>query len=174
MLLGLKQWQKRAQATWMQAGEHEITGRPSITVSNSWFNQSAMSTVLRSACWNGARLSKKQWRTSSAVAWELWICQSPYREASPESSRKVIQPSRLPHQAGQVIALIKVRESLAPGSCSWGLMEGGSLDSQTWEEQLYWGMSLPHFLKHRQMASARADSSPKDLIEKTNDMMTTY
>lgn len=35
MLLGLKRWQKGAQARWKQAMDREITGRPSITISNS-------------------------------------------------------------------------------------------------------------------------------------------
>lgn len=35
----------------------EISGRPSITVSNLWFNQSAMSSEARPACCAGVRLS---------------------------------------------------------------------------------------------------------------------
>lgn len=52
------------------------------------------------------------------------------------------------HQARQVIALIKVKEK-PPGSSSWGLIEGGSLSSQTWQKWPHLGLTLWCFLKHQ-------------------------
>lgn len=57
MIQGLKRWQKVAQARWKRAMDCEITGGPSITISNSRFNQSVMSSEVRPAGCAGARLS---------------------------------------------------------------------------------------------------------------------
>lgn len=115
----------------------EISGRPSITVSNLWFNQSAMSSEARPACCAGVRLShqplapKKQIRsTTVAAASKYWKARTT-KEETQMASPKVMPPyaSQPPGGAGHCF---NQSEEEAPGNSSSGLMEGISLNSQTW------------------------------------------
>lgn len=114
-------WQQGAQTRWKQAMDREISGRPSITISNSWFNQSAVSSEARPACCAGARLSHQPpvpQETNTGEQQQMLPESTKRLGAAKVCGGKLLKrrhprwgsPTPLTHPAGQVIALIKVKE----------------------------------------------------------------
>ncbi len=130
-------WQQGAQTRWKEAMDREISGRPSITMSNSWFDQSVMSSEVRPASCAGARLSHQPpvpHETNTGEQQQLLPesteslgCQSLQQEASQELSAKVRSPYP-PCPPGGAGHCFNQRDGEAQGSCCWGLMQGSSPD----------------------------------------------
>lgn len=144
MLQRLKTWQQGSLTRWKRAMDHEISGRPTITISNLWFNQSGMSSETCPACCTGARLSHQPLVSQETNAGQ-------HQQLLPESTKSLSMLKSVAGSISRGIAqgeppsthlhpistsraghCLNQSEGEAPGSCSWGVMEGSSLNSQTW------------------------------------------
>lgn len=77
--------------------------------------------------------------------WPAPVCS---REGISGGIIKVSLPPASPHPLSGPGHFFNQSEGEAPGSCSSGLMEGSSLNSQTWWKGVHWGQTLCRFLKH--------------------------